>query len=290
MKKGNQTGNSVGNIMNCGFAAMSGDTIFYINANDGNKIYRIRKDEPKGELINSDYARCLNVVGDMVYYFKYLANSDGIQEYSIYKMRFDGSDCQKACTAGSLSYFIDDGWIYYTDYFDNQKLYRVRTDGTESERVVDDNIGTLFCVVWNLIFYRNNTEFCKMKFDGTERIVLDWIDTWNFVVNDDWIYYNNLKDFSTLYKIKTDGTLKQKLNDHESESMNVSGDWIYYIRVDEENHLYRIKTDGTNNQKLNDDDTFGHNVVGPWIYYLKKDDDFSLYRIRTDGMDRQKVE
>jgi hypothetical protein len=285
----NPVGNSTGNIMNWGYAAISGDWIFYINANDGNKIYRIKTDETKGELINSDHARCLNIVDDWIYYFKYKRDKDEILEYSIYKMRLDGSDCQKACTAGSDSYFLDDGWIYYTDYFDEQKMYRVKIDGSESERIVADNVGTLFCVVWNKIYYRTNGEFCEMKIDGTEKVILDWIESWNFVVSDGWIYYNNLKDFRTLYKIKTDGTMKQKLNDHDSENMNVSGDWVYYNRVDEDNHLYRIRLDGTQNEKLNEDDTFGHCIAGDWIYYLIKTEDFSMYRIRINGTMREKV-
>jgi hypothetical protein len=285
----NQVGNSTGNIMNGGYAAISDKWIFYINGNDQNKIYRIPVNGTKGEKINSDYAKCLNIVDDWIYYFKYKRDKDEILEYSIKKMRLDGTDCQKACTAGSDSYFLDDYWIYYTDYFDEQKMYRVKIDGSESERIVGDNIGTLFCVVWNKIYYRTNTEFCQMKFDGTERVVLDWIESWNFVVVEDWIYYKNRKDYGSLYKIKTDGTMKQKLNDHPSENMNVSGEWIYYNSTTEENHLYRIRLDGTQNERINEDDTFGHCIAGDWIYYLIITEDFSMYRIRIDGSNREKV-
>jgi hypothetical protein len=291
MNHQNQVGNSTGNIMNGGFATIFGKWIFYINANDGNKIYRIPLDGTKGERIGEDYARCLNIVDDWIYYFYYKRDKDEILEYSIKKMRLDGLDCQKACTAGSDNYFLDDGWIYYTDYFDEQKMYRVKIDGSESERIVGDNIGTLFCVVWNQIYYRTNTEFCQMKFDGSERVVLDWIESWSFVVEDDWIYYNNLRDFSSLYKIKTDGSMEQKLCDHEAESMNVNGDFIYYIRTDDEkNNLYRVSLNGKEIQQLNEDDSFGHCIAGDWIYYLIKTEDFSMYRIRIDGTEREKVQ
>jgi hypothetical protein len=87
--------------MNCGFAVIEGDTTFFINANDGNRIYQILKGETNALRISTDYARCLNFAGDFLYYFKYKADSDGIIDYSICRILSGGSKPEIVVKAGT---------------------------------------------------------------------------------------------------------------------------------------------------------------------------------------------
>jgi hypothetical protein len=283
------TGNSVGNIMNSGLADIEGEWIYYINTNNGNKIYKILTDGSKRQQINTDFSRCINVVGDWIFYFKYLEDSEKIREYCIYKIRTDGTERQKVATAGSFSYFIVDGWIYYSNSFDGYKLYRIKIDGSQNQKLAEDNVGS-FNVVNDWIYFRADKKLCKICIDGSCREIIEGVDSYSFNVVGDWIYYSNLNDSQILYEIETDGSLRKKLNDVASYCVNVSGNWIYYCSINEGYHLYKIYEDGTKNQILNADDTWNPNVVGEWIYYQNRNEDFSLYRIRTDGSERQKVE
>jgi len=107
-------------------------------------------------------------------------------------------------------------WIYYINYANGDKLYRVSLDGKNDMKVNDDK-------------------------------------SWHFNVKDDWIYYVNTADLDRIYKIRVDGTEKVKLNDIESTNVNILDDWIYYNADYKSNFgsdLYKMKLDGTENTLL----------------------------------------
>jgi hypothetical protein len=87
-------------------------------------------------------------------------------------------------------------WIYYTNYSDGYKLYRIRTDGSDRTKLNDDGSSCINVV-------------------------------------GDWVYYNNGNDHK-LYKIRTDGSDRTKLNDDDSIYINVVGDWVYYNNESDE--------------------------------------------------------
>ena len=172
------------------------------------------------------------------------------------------SDSSK-CIKGSLPNWGDiiekDGWIYYPNHNDNSKLYKIRTDGTDKQKVFDDEI-------WNNGIY----------------------------IVDDWIYYVNPGDNYTLYKIKIDGFYKQKLNDDiNSRFISVIDDWIYYSCLYDVTYFrkydgfYRIRTDGSNRQKLNNEISNYNSfiIAGQWVYYLKHG---GLYRFHINGTGNHK--
>jgi hypothetical protein len=65
-------------------------------------------------------------------------------------------------------------WIYYSNYGDNGKIYKIRIDGTENMRLNDD-------------------------------------ESWFINIVGDWIIYINRSDDSNQYKVHTDGTERQLL-------------------------------------------------------------------------------
>ena len=77
-------GNTVGNIVNEGYAATDGTWIYFIS-NDLFSIYRMRPDGTEQEKLSSDIAKHINVLDGWVYYSNWM---DG---KSIYRMRTDGS-------------------------------------------------------------------------------------------------------------------------------------------------------------------------------------------------------
>ena len=145
-------------------------------------------------------------------------------------------------------------WIYYLNIDDDEKIYKVRTDGSDRTRVNDDT-------------------------------------SWHLNVVGDWIYYTNIDDDDEkkIYKICTDGSDRTRVNDDSSFFLNVVGDWIYYTNIDDDEKIYKIRTDGSDRTRVNDDSSFFLNVVGDWIFYENSDDEEKIYKIRTDGSGRQEV-
>jgi hypothetical protein len=69
-----------------------------------------------------------------------------------------------------MSYFLVSDWLYYTDYYDNQNLYRVRVDGSDCEKILDDTFGHNVVGEW-IYYHVNNDDFSmnRIRTDGTRR-------------------------------------------------------------------------------------------------------------------------
>ena len=62
----------------------------------------------------------------------------------------------------------------------------------------------------------------------------------SFIVNGDFIIYQNLSDNSKLYSIKTDGTSRQKLTDYTANSFIVFDGQLLFFNSSDNNNLYSI--------------------------------------------------
>ncbi|MCE5223257.1 DUF5050 domain-containing protein [bacterium] len=189
-------------------------------------------------------------------------------------------------------------WVYYSNFNDDRKLYKIRTDGTGRTKLNEDN-SYYINVVGEWIYYHNNSDeanLYKIRTDGTGRTKLNEDMNSNYInVVGEWIYYTFSISGNTqsIYKIRTDGTGRTKLNDDISMDINVVGEWIYYHNYSDKDSdkgkLYKIRTDGTGRTKLSEDDSYYINVVGEWVYYSNGSDGYKLYKIRTDGNGRTKL-
>ncbi len=192
------------------------------------------------------------------------------------------------------------GWIYYNNY----KLYKIRTDGSSRTKlsyvpswyinVVDEWVyyNELKFLKSDLPFWSRGT-INKMRTDGRGRTKLN--DDASAYVNvvGDWIYYTNVGDGGRIYKMRTDGSDRTKLNDMWSCDINVAGEWIYYTNSVLFNFwpgpIYKMRTDGSSRTKLNDDASEYINVADEWLYYNNGSDSGKLYKIGTDGSGRAKL-
>lgn len=103
---------------------------------------------------------------------------------------------------------MHEDWIYYHSHADEDKLHKIKVDGTEKSKVSDE-------------------EFSQYIFDG--QLILD----------DGWIYYiehNPEKQIfvGKLYKMRTDGSEKQLVIDNLVERININKDYIFYSNVDDD--------------------------------------------------------
>jgi hypothetical protein len=258
-----QCGNTAGNIANGGLVAVQGDWIYYCDP----KEYELCKVKLNGT--SKQKLRELETWGFddyFDYYFLhvigdwvYYRDGDG-DDNGLYKMRIDGTDNQRLIDDNCAFVSIADGWAYYCNWGNSKKLYRIQLDGAENQKLNDDE-----CLYVN--------------------------------VTDNWVYYCNKSDGYGLYKIRIDGTSRKKLNDEESLYVNVVGDWAYYAN----DNIYKIRVNGTGRQRLQEDDNCfdnSHhiNVAGDWVYYSnhntacsKESGLSSLFKIRVDGTNRQDI-
>ncbi len=211
----------------------------------------------------------------------------------------------------------DNGWIYYSNPADQNRIYKAKPDGTEKKLLCSD-IADYIAVDGDWIFYTNGLEdfnLYKIKTDGTQRIALTTTDTCacpNIV--DDYIYYNNAKDNGYMYKIKKDGTSRKKVTDRGSYWLKSDGKYIYYMRkgytpeqmnelekralnkelnTDEPffkyDNLYRLNTENDKSDKILNECAINLSISGDWIYFENVSNSRALYKVRKDGSGKTKL-
>jgi len=270
----NEIGNTAGNINIGGYFAQQGDWIYYTN---GQALHKRRTDGSEKTLLTGYCNSYINVVGEWVYFSTgYLSRirTDGTGEsrltdmnndqyingqyitvvsdwiyyrnendnYSIYKIRTDGSENTKL-NDESIHYInVEDGWIYYTNTNDGC-IYRIRTDGGDRTKLSDFSVGDLQ-VIDGWMYGSAPNEIFKMRIDGSERTKIRDIGNSGyfavFNVSGKWIFY--CTNEGVLFRINADGSDKIQLSEDTIWNVHVLGDWLYYT-ID--NNAYRIRIDGT---------------------------------------------
>lgn len=165
-----------------------GDWLYYMKIDEieyrsGNaqrgELYKIKRDGTARTKLLQGEITSMSVEGDFIFYTRYdSANSD----YSIYKMKLDGSAVVNVSTDRSFGLQVANGWIYYVNVSDSTYLYRMKTDGTEKTKWIDAKFGNLgedsfFHVAGDAVMYTAFTEeghgTFLVKGDGTGKVELD---------------------------------------------------------------------------------------------------------------------
>ncbi|MDR1062031.1 MAG: DUF5050 domain-containing protein [Clostridiales bacterium] len=271
----NEVGNSTGNIVNVGIAAIKDDLIYFVNANDDYKLYTMRTDGSDKTLLFDEALVdnvTINIVEDLILL--------SVPNNPIYTIKTDGNDF-KILTDDSVEMVsvVGDN-IFYTSMYqdDEQKIYSMKIDGSGKKSLSADTGVESLNVVGDRLYYCYSSKdsswapyIYTMKTDGSGRQRLSSDGSAFIVVVGDRIYYINYFDDDKIYSIKTDGSDRRKVTEDRVNfyywgGFNVANDWIYYSNY-EDDCLYRIKTDGSNRQKITDDDAHYINIVGNWLIY-----------------------
>jgi len=142
-------------------------------------------------------------------------------------------------------------YIYFPNPSDNNKIYKVKADGTGKDKISNDSASYL-------------------------------------VLADKWIYYANNSDGFKLYKIKVDGTGRAKITDDGVKYINVSVSGIYYSNIKDEGKLYHVGFNGKGNKKISDESASYINVVGNSIIY--RNGALKIVKINSDGTGRTVIQ
>ncbi len=183
-------------------------------------------------------------------------------------------------------------WIYFSRADEGFTIYKMRTDGSQYQRLGEVS-GSCLNVVGDWIYFRNpmgdnQREMYKMRTDGSECIkLLDGIRDY-ICVSGDWIYYANGNDNFRYYRMRTDSSENMALTEGSACYMCVYGEWAYYCLTDESG-FYRTRTDGSETQHLTGRIVSLYCMEGDWIYYCIRDDNYTVWRMRQDGSQIEKV-
>ncbi|MCL1792299.1 MAG: DUF5050 domain-containing protein [Oscillospiraceae bacterium] len=280
-------GNTPGNIANGGYAAISGDFIYYSNGNDNWTLYSVKTNGSGKAKLNDDKSYGINVSGGVVHYINASDNK------AIYAINTDGTGKRKLDGDEASNLNVSGDFIYYTNESDNGAIYAINTDGTGKKKLDGDKASGI-SVSGDFIYYTNESDngtIYAINTDGTGKRKLcdDWYARY-MNVSGGFIYYSNTGDNKRLYAAKTDGTGAYGLNDDGSHNINVAGDLIFYSNISDGGKIYMIKAETGEKCKLNDDDSQNINVVGDRIYYVNISDNYKMYSMNLDGSGRKAID
>lgn len=238
------------------------------------------------------YVNRIRFVTDMVSFTNALN-----EEYS------RGSYMGNISGAGGYAIF-DEGWIYYTNVSDEDKLYKIKADGTKRKKICDDEINGVD-VSGDWLYYRSISEKSRLyrikkNGKGREALTDDGVD--RFKLMDGWIYYTTSKREKKsgksifprkLWKMRLDGTSNTLLSEEECYEIAVFDDHIYCTIEETEDGIasgiYVMDTDGTIIEKIADDKASYINVADNWLYFCNRSDGYTLYKMNLDGKEREKI-
>lgn len=303
--KGTEYGNSTGNIQNAGLAAQDGSWIYYVAVDDDEPvgINRVKTNGKKIENVADGYMFCLSIVDNYIYCLEYDEDDD---QGNVVKIKTNGKDKEvlaRDVSAAPIS--VADNWVYY---YKNDKLYRVKTDGTEREKISDKEI-TYFQIDGNWIYYiyeNDDAEYiAKMKLNGEDSQRLAKADDSEYYgalhVKGGNIYYITTEydeDYNSehyLYKMNKKGEKLEKVCTLEEDIMdvNMQEDAIYYtVSEDYENYTIKsIKYNGKDETTIyeEEEEIEQINVVKDWIIYMAEDEDYDVIikMVSKDGKEEQ---
>lgn len=266
------------------------DNLYFININDGNKIYKV---DTTGNMTNltDEYSSDINIVKDHIYYM----GSKGIL-----RMNLDGSEKigltpdLKAYTDSIFNLVVKGDWFYSCHkegmYYG---IFKTKTDGSNKTKLSNDYASEIY-LVNDYLYYTNSTDghtIYKMKTDGSERTKISADSGSDLNIEDNWIYYllpegpftKEEGEHPNIYKIKTDGTGKTKIYDGIVRDLKVHGEWIYFTDYANGGKIYKIRKDGSNKILLVNNKSAELNIIGDWIFYINSDYNFGNFAIRLDG-------
>ncbi|MEW9094106.1 MAG: DUF5050 domain-containing protein [Clostridiaceae bacterium] len=151
----------------------------------------------------------------------------------------------------------DGGWKYYSHSADGGGIYK--TNDVISEKICEDN-AKFINVVGDYIYYVNYSDgqkIYKIKKDGTGRRIVSTDQASYLTVSGEYIYYtyHSGRGVGNIKKVSKNANKSTGINitNDEAEYLTISGDIIYFVNKSEGNSIYSVHTDGTYRSKISSD-------------------------------------
>ncbi|WBW98654.1 DUF5050 domain-containing protein [Oceanirhabdus sp. W0125-5] len=167
--KGNKHGHPLSNNVRdeAFFLNYVGEWIYYSNINDHHRVYAVNTSGTYRKRLSDEGASSIQVVDDWIYY----TNNKG----ELRKVRSDGSketqDLNSVVSKFERGYFFNvvDDWIYYSNAKDSNRLYKIKTDGTQNTRLTFEPV-TYINIAYNTIYFVSKGDMFTVPIDTNGKI------------------------------------------------------------------------------------------------------------------------
>ena len=227
--------------------------VYYSNASDGNKIYKVNEKDSSKIRINNDNSSIVSIVDAYIYYYTE-KNTYGEDYGKISRIKIDGTGKKRLTKLDSVFEGVVDGWLYYdkveypVGYGVPGKLHRLKHDGSKYEQLADSR-GQIQNIEKDKIYLKLGSvmgSLARMDRDGKNLEVLVDGAIVNFYKVNDWIYY--YRTDRSIYRVNINTKKKEKVfKDEGSYSFQIADNHIYFESA---NGLSVADMDGKNLRSL----------------------------------------
>ncbi len=254
---------------------LEGDWAYYTSYKDGEKwICRSRLDgSDKTWIASLEYPRdayWFVVYEDWIFFLEFAAPKS--RWGRLYRINQDGTQKTPMEEIYANSLYLQDGWLYYTDY---GAVGRMRPDGSAHEKVIEkDGLYQSFLAEdWLYVSVARGgggswshvapLELYRVHISGSPVIRLDndELNPSGIQVSGDWVYFQNWQKDQNLYRVPTKGGKAENLFENKEfvlgnyDSYYVAGDWIVFTQrklAHQASVVYRMLTDGSYVEMITD--------------------------------------
>ena len=176
-----------------------------------------------------------------------------------------------------------DNYIYFINISDGNSLYKFDVLKKSTEKILDGNFYEITSKKDFIFLINKNNHNNIIKFDTINNtlttITLDKCG--KYLVNDNYIIYQNVSDNCKLYSIELDGSNRTKLTDHAVDSFVTYNDSIIYVSgID--NSLYRLNLTTNTTDKILELYAKDLKINEDTIFYIDHNNSDRLTSIKLD--------
>ena len=280
MNEGYVNGNTAGNLYNGGSFCEYNGVIYFSNPNDNGKLYCMDSNGTNLKKISDDNATYINVDDNYIYYIR--NNSDpslnfgfvAFHRNALVRIDHNGKNLLLLDTEPCLYASLIGNYIYYIHYdtSDASTLYKVRIDGEEQQKVMNEAVFT--CNADGQFFYYNgmNADGSIHRYDtvsDTSTIVYVGNSFQPIVKNGVDVYYIDGNSNCSIVHTNMNFDNPTYITRDSVDSYNVHGSYIYYQRFAKngESGLCMIKNDGTEYQVIRKGDYCDIHVTSYYVFF-----------------------
>lgn len=290
----NAVGNTAGNLYNGGYFCENDGFVYFSNPYDNYALYRMTPDETDMEKLITTETKCINVMGDYIYYYQFGSGSGEGFGYVIDMNGVYRSPKKSPKTGSCLDKIhLDTMLLYgnhlYYDANDSTGVYlkRLSINGNDSENLTNYKLTAVCCADNGKLYFNNTTDNYRLQsFDvNTKRISDELIsDVYQPIVEGNTAYCIDIHNHYALVKYDLMTGEKTVLDDSTRVDMfNMSDKYIYYQTSGDVIEFRRIPKNGGTYEVIAEGAYNTFQITSKYVYFRQFNSEVPIYRIPLDG-------
>ena len=293
MNEGYVTGNTAGNLYNCGLFCESEGVIYFSNLYDDGCLYSMLPDETDIKKLSTSRVTSINADSNYLYYYMDSAKKGESyvqRNYGIFRSKLNGKDVQCLKRGNAITLQLCGNYLFYQN-FSNQntngtELYKIKIDKSEDVLLADYLVDPS-CIVNGMMYFSGTQDnhYLYSLNTANDSISIVWTgDVWNPIYHNGVFYYMDVANNYRLCRYFPAENSVEVLTKDRVDAFNILGDYIYYQKNSKtEPALKRMYTDGSNVEIVAEGNFSNISMTSNYVYFTAFDSETPIYKTPTYG-------